>query len=97
MKRHFAIRKEIPELKLIDIDYREMADSAETAIDKIYNFCGIDLQESSKNKMLAWNSSNPRHKKGKHEYSLEEFDLSAEIIDEVYSEYLKHFKERFDW
>ena len=66
-------------------------------IDKIYNFCGIDLQESSKNKMMTWNSSNPRHKKGKHEYSLEEFDLSAEIIDEVYSEYLKHFKEKFNW
>jgi hypothetical protein len=97
MERHLAIRKEIPELKLIDIDYREMADSAETAINKIYNFCGIDLHESSKNRMLDWDSSNPRHKKGKHEYSLETFGLSAGIIDEVYSEYLKHFKEKFNW
>tara|TARA_B110000014_G_scaffold243959_1_gene214749 strand:+ start:168 stop:1340 length:1173 start_codon:yes stop_codon:yes gene_type:complete len=97
MERHLAIRKEIPELKIIDIDYREMADSAETAIEKIYNFCGMDLQESSKNKMLAWDSSNPRHKKGKHEYSLETYGLTAEIMDEVYSEYLNHFKEKFNW
>ncbi|MDG2061778.1 MAG: sulfotransferase [SAR86 cluster bacterium] len=97
MERHLAIRKEIPELKIIDIDYKEMADSAETAIEKIYNFCGMDLQESSKNKMLAWDSSNPRHKKGKHEYSLETYGLTAEIMDEVYSEYLNHFKEKFNW
>ena len=97
MEKHLAIRKEIPDLKLIDIDYREMTASAETAIEKIYSFCGIDLKDTSKQKMLDWDISNPRHKKGKHEYSLETYNLSADMIDEVYSEYLKYFKERFDW
>jgi len=97
MEKHLSIRQEIPNLKLIDIDYREMTDSAETAIEKIYNFCDIDLKDTSIQKMLDWDASNPRHKKGKHEYSLETYNLTADMIDEVYSEYLKHFKQRFDW
>ena len=93
MERHLQNRREIADLNLIDIDYREMLVNPETAIRKIYTFCEIELSPASLKKMMDWNDSNPKDKHGKHIYSFKQCGLTEEEITDQFSDYIRFLEE----
>ena len=96
MELHLQNRREIADLNIIDIDYREMVINPEAAIRKIYAFCQMELSPASLEKMMDWNDSNPKDKHGKHIYSLEQCGLTEEEVTDQFSGYIQFLEEKFD-
>ena len=54
---------------------------------KIYTFIHEDFADQTKNAMKAWQEEN-KHEMGSHKYSLEEYGLSKDEIEEKFKIYI---------
>ena len=95
IRRHFRLRDDHPEWKILDVDFRDLVRSPESVIETIYDFAGETLSDDSRHRMLEWERSHPPHAKGKHRYSLEAFDLTTDGIAERFADYVTFQRERF--
>ena len=92
---HLANRARMPELKLLDVDFRELVKSEDSVIQRIYEFCGIPLTDASRARMLKWSKENPQHKRGRHIYSLADFGLTEERIAAAFPGYAAFLRKTF--
>lgn len=87
MQLHMDNRNSIEGLKFMDILFEDVVNDMDYVAQKFYDFVGMELSEQSLNNIHNWNSGNPIHKKGKFVYSLEEFDLTEDLIKEDFADY----------
>ena len=86
-------RKSYPELPVLDVSYVDVVKNAEVVMEKIYDFAGMTLSDEAREVMRQWEQDNQQHKQGSHKYSLEEFGLSEEAINEGCARYIDYFSE----
>jgi Sulfotransferase family len=89
LNMHLDVRKNRPDIKFHDIHYLEIIKSGEKAIARIYDFLHMPLSDKARENVLHWEQNNPIHKKGKHQYSLEEFNLTEEMVTESFAGYME--------
>lgn len=77
--------------KQYDVLYADITADWEQAISGIYNFLGLSFTEQARSGMQAWLSENAQHKHGAHKYTLEQFGLQSDIVDDT----LAFYRERF--
>ena len=75
----------------VDVAYRRLVDDPLGAVEELYERLGRTLEGEADDAMAAWIAANPRHKHGRHDYSLERFGLSAEAVAERLRPYLDRF------
>jgi hypothetical protein len=92
LNNHLRAREDTDRIKILDIGYRELVRSAGGVIDKIYAFCDFPLTPGSRAAMLKWDETNPKEGKPPHKYTLAEFGLSDEFINENFANYTKKFQ-----
>ena len=90
MQQHMSLR-ESGEFKYIDLDYKEVAMSVESTMGKVYQGMGKQLSTQALDNMMNWDKQNPIHKKGKHSYTLEQYDLDAAQIDADFADYIAFY------
>lgn len=95
MSNHLEIRSSMPDIQFLDIAYSEVTHSAERVIEEVYRFIGMELSEDAKQRMLDWEKNHPIHQKGKHKYSLEDFGLTEDEINEQFAGYIELLKRLF--
>jgi hypothetical protein len=87
---HMANRANLPELKFIDVHFREVTGSSKQVVKRVFEAVGLPLDEATSTRVLAWDAANPPHKHGhKHIYALEDYGLSRERVDGLFAEYRK--------
>ena len=62
------------------------------AMQGIYDFLGIELQSKALAAMNTWLESNNQHRHGSHKYSLADFGLKGEQVEQR----LRFYRERFN-
>jgi len=92
---HRAFRATAPSATFLDIDFAELNRDVSCAIGRIYGFASMDFSAAAERRVLAWNASNPQHKHGRHEYSLERYALTPEGIATSFEGYIRFLGERF--
>lgn len=88
-------RERNPHLPTMDVRYSELINSAESVVEKIYKHIDMPLSESARSMMQNWEKHNQQHKHGAHKYTLEEFSLSKQMIEESCREYLEKYQHCF--
>ena len=96
INQHIENRRKYPDIRFCDVWYKDLTSSAATQIEKIYAFCNEPLRPESRQRILRWNESNPIRVMGTHSYRLEDFGLTTEGINEVYSNYIELLEELFE-
>jgi hypothetical protein len=81
-------RKGTPDLRILDLSYREIMRSSETVMEQIYSYIGMPLSERAREAMRVWETGNVQHKHGAHSYSLEDFGLTAETVRARFARYI---------
>ncbi len=89
MDAHLANRRAHPELGFVDVRFEELVACLPEVLEKIYRKAGIQLTQSSFNRMLTWERVNSMHKHGEFKYSLEEFGLSEQVIRQKMANYFE--------
>jgi hypothetical protein len=83
LKKTMVVRKEfVPVENQYDVQYADIGADWQRAIEGIYGFLGIPLTEQARTSMQAWVDSNAQHKHGTHKYSLANFGLNREEVDQ---------------
>ena len=91
LQNHMAARDGHPDLKFIDIGYNETSAHAGYAVEKIYTHAGMTLSSPARQALHDWEKNNRQHKLGVHRYSIEDFSLTQEMLENKYDAYLERF------
>jgi hypothetical protein len=92
--RFLTARKDLDkESQILDLRFEDFVSDQVGTIQKIYTHFGWDLKDTALDKMKNFLAQNPKDKHGAHEYSLEDFGLTEQGINEQFSNYI-HFLEK---
>ena len=74
-----------------DIQYAAITRDWQAALQGVYDFLELPFTDTARNNMHAWLDSNKQHQHGAHKYSLNDFGLDADTVDER----LMFYRQRF--
>lgn len=89
---NLAQRPQLPAGQLLDVHFDDIVADPVAVIRTILAARGDELTHSDAQTILAWDAANPPGKFGKHQYSLQQYGLSAERVHEAFSAYYEHFQ-----
>jgi hypothetical protein len=80
VERQLAIRREHPDLPLLDVLFDDVTGDLPAVLEQIYAHAGMTLNETARRRMQRWDTENGMHKLGRFAYSLEDVGLAeAEV------------------
>lgn len=85
-----AVRESHPHA-FIDVSYYDLISDPMSQVERIYAFADIPLAAESRSVMDAARKTNKKDRHGKHRYTLEEFGLTSQIVDDKYADYRQRF------
>ena len=89
--RQDAFRARHGERSIYDVQYAELMSDPIAQLRKLYSHFGESLTPEAETAMRRLLSENPQGKHGKHEYSLDEFGLTAADIRHRFHDYCRRF------
>jgi len=84
-------RRTLASERFIDIPYRELLASPGAVLRSLGERLGFDASAVAVEEAGRWLEQNRQHKLGRHHYALEDFGLTAGIIEEYFEEYRARF------
>jgi hypothetical protein len=75
--------------RFIDVDFRAFQRDPLHEVQRIYVHFGLTLEPEVERSMRAWLASNPQHKHGRHEYTPEQYGLTAGEIRQHFAAYIE--------
>jgi hypothetical protein len=91
MNRLMGLRSSIGEHRFVDISYEELVKDPIIQARRVFAAMGRDFSAADEAAMRAWFAGNQRDGRPSHQYSLEEYGLTAEQIDAQFSAYKARF------
>lgn len=92
--RAVRFRRDHPEFegRFHDVPFRRfMAEPAET-LAGIFAHCAMDFTPQAREAMLGYLAGRPRNKHGTHNYGLDQFGLTSETVETLFSDYVAHYR-----
>ena len=74
--------------RFIDVQFLDLMDDPAGTVARIYEAAGLELTTGSRARVDRYMQANPRGRFGDHRYSLADYGLSTEIIDEAFGPYI---------
>ncbi len=98
--RSMAARKQAEsdsdsKVRFIDINYKELVTDPIGMIRNLYGQCDLKWSLPVEQQMSEYLEKNCQHKHGKHQYSLEQFGLKKDQVQERFTAYNKRFLEHY--
>lgn len=91
LRKTLEVRSGVPAQQQTDVLYADINRDWRAAIKGIYDFLDRPLTDEALANMQAWLDSNAQHKHGAHHYSLADFGLNGQDVDQR----LMYYRERF--
>lgn len=88
LERALAVRETLPEELFIDCSQKECAEQPVALVERIYDHFDLELSETSRSAIQTHVDANPKNKHGKHEYNLEAYGLTEDMINQRFEFYL---------
>ena len=77
--------------QVFDVDHRKLRAEPLSVVRDIYAHFELTLDADTERTMRAWVAANPSTRNGKHQYSLDHFQLDANEIREAFRDYMSYF------
>ena len=79
--------------QIIDLKFEDFVVNQVETIEKIYTRFGWELSDEAVNNFRNFLAENPREKHGKHKYSLDNFGLKEDEVNQQFSKYLEFYNQ----
>jgi hypothetical protein len=76
---------------LVHVDYYDLVDSPERVMPRVFGAIGLEWTPTVEERIRSWRADNPKGKRGKHEYTLDDYGLSRAAVSEAFAEYTERF------
>lgn len=96
MKQGLKARASIDNQRICDINFSALVNDPIGTVQQIYDHFEYKLSQEMKQNLQQYINSNPRYKYGKYSYSLEEFGLDMDQVNEAFEDYIETFKTYID-
>ncbi|KAA1188202.1 sulfotransferase [Pseudohalioglobus sediminis] len=87
LERGLALREQLPPEMFVDCSQQEFVDAPLDVVQRVYDAFGMTLADSSRAVLASHVRDNPKGKHGRHEYNLEEYGLTRELIADRFAFY----------
>lgn len=84
-------RRERPNINVYDISYEDLMSQPIQVVQNLYRRLGFTWTDVFEQELQHWLNENPQGKQGRNSYTLEEFNLTNEIIENKYETYHRLF------
>ncbi len=84
-------RDKMPVDRFIDVWFNDTLTDPIAQVKRIYEFVGMQLTAEASTYMADWKEENRRDKRAAHDYTLEQFGLSAAAIERDFANYRERF------
>lgn len=91
LRRGLDGRDRFPAERVFDLAYEDLVADPLESVQRIHDHFGLEFTSGHRQRCEQWLAANPRHKHGVHKYSLEQFGLTEQRIDELYGFYTDRF------
>jgi hypothetical protein len=81
----------LPDSQFIDSPYVDLISDPSGAIRRIYDHAGLGWPSGHEETINTYLRDKPKGKFGQHEYTLEEYGLSEELVSTTYGDYITHY------
>jgi Sulfotransferase family len=86
-----AARARLGEDRFLDVHHRDLVADPMNAVERIYDFLGLELRPSVEQAILEWQETNRSGAHGTHRYTAEQFGLSTSQLRSDYDFYIRRF------
>lgn len=83
-----AWRKANPQLKVLDLRFKDIVADPVAAVRQVYDHAGMDFSAETQRAVNQWWTDNPADKHGQHKYELADYGLTREQVEAVYADYI---------
>jgi hypothetical protein len=87
VERAMSARQSVPAGQIVDVQYADLLRSPKETVQRIYEHFGMSVGPEMMQGLDDHLRENPQHKRGVHQYGLDQFGLSAEEIDRLFAYY----------
>ena len=87
LERGLAVREKLDPSLFVDCSQQELVDDPMAVVRRVYAHFGLEMDEAAQKAFIAHIEANPKGKHGRHEYKLEEYGLTRELIDKRFAFY----------
>ena len=91
IERTIAYKEKHGESSIYDVQYADLMRDPISVLRDLYRNFGEPFTSQAKTSMTAYLASNPQGKHGRHEYALEDYGLSKEMVRNHYRDYVSRF------
>ena len=91
LRRTLATRDAGREDRFFDIGFAEMRPDPIPAIERLYEWLGVELTDEVASRMAAWWAENPADKQGAHEYQPEQYGIDLDALRAQFAFYNDRF------
>jgi sulfotransferase family protein len=91
VQRSLMVRDQMPDVNIHDVSYNELVADPIREVRRIHDWLGKELSPELVSTMNSFVKKNPQHKHGRHSYSLEDFGLNRQKVDQAFAEYRARF------
>jgi hypothetical protein len=91
IERAVAVRERSDPSRFLDVHYGDLVRNSSGVIRRIYEYFGYSFDGQFEASIIKWLDENPKGKHGTHRYSLEQFGLTPEMVDDFFSDYREEF------
>jgi len=86
-------RKANPQVKVLDLAFRDLIADPVGAVRKVYDHAGIAFSQASEEAVARWWREHPADKHGQHRYELADYGLTRNQVEAVYSDYIAAYRD----
>lgn len=87
LEKGLEARARYPESRFTDYNHKEFLKDPIALIERIYGHFGFGMRDDQRSALQQHSDSNPPHKHGTHQYSLDDFGISEQGVRERYQFY----------
>jgi len=91
LNKYIAVRERVGSERFIDIDYRDLLTDPMAQAKSVLARLGLPVTSTLEDALAQWLAENARDKRAPHEYSLEQFGLSADQLARDFARYRQTF------
>ncbi len=88
---HIMWRDAQPNPPVLDLSFEEILQQEMQTAEKVYHFLSMSLSDTARGRVQQRIEQQDRHYRSSHSYTLEEYGLNAEVIDQTFTDYNQRF------
>jgi hypothetical protein len=77
--------------RFVHIDYYRLAEAPETVMPEVFERAHLEWTDEVETRVRTWREQNPKGKRGKHEYRLDDYGLERDAVEDVFRDYINRF------